>query len=771
MTVTAPNRVDERESRPPSPPQPAESSAAPTRQPSGAPTAFLTLAALAVMMWPLSSVIGSQDWVVPVLIIALAGVTAAFIARGVTRRWSRAARIAVTVVAQIGAMTAVIMGQNFADQAVAAIVPTPAIVQQLPGIVDAAIQELVQGSAPLAMTAPLHVTLALSVLVLVVALDFLLAVTATPVVVGVLVAVVSSVPSLVLRQSIDVALFTGWAVLMLVLLRVRTGEPANRPAPLPRPRMTAAVLVGALTIMTALAVAPAVPTKPSGVGSGDGLRINPSLDLGADLRERDSSIAMTLITTADRAPYLRVASLSHFDGQVWNPDVSPARPLGASPNFGEGTTGVARVAATTSIRVTGLTGSWLPVPYAAGTVRGLDGTWRSHPGNGTISSDNSDIAGQNYTVESITVEPTAEQARAARASPAYVSAEFSAVPDGLPPVIAATAADIVAGESNDFDRLVALQNWFRSDFRYSLEAPVAKNFDGTGVDAVAAFLEEQAGYCVHFAGSFALMARTLGMPSRIIVGYLPGTPTSQKQEGQTVYTVATDQLHAWPEVHFDDLGWVAFEPTATRGTPTRFAAEQHTDTSTAAATDPQPATTQNSIDVDETPVDAPDANRPTDTNTATSTPVPWPVLAGLAAFLVLATAPAVIRMSIRQLRMLRSRRGDAGAAWAEIRDTLLDYSLDAPESETPRERGERLRTASGTSADDPAIQVLVTAIEQASYAPARETESDLSVPVRSVIRQLHQKMPAGTRLRATVLPRSLATLVRHRTARKDYARS
>ncbi|MFX7090865.1 transglutaminase-like domain-containing protein, partial [Acinetobacter baumannii] len=57
------------------------------------------------------------------------------------------------------------------------------------------------------------------------------------------------------------------------------------------------------------------------------------------------------------------------------------------------------------------------------------------------------------------------------------------------------------------------------------------------MDAVARFLQERTGYCVHFASAFAVMARTLDMPSRIVVGYLPGTRSgSVEQQGQTDYT-------------------------------------------------------------------------------------------------------------------------------------------------------------------------------------------------------------------------------------------
>src|SRR5690606_9670278 len=86
------------------------------------------------------------------------------------------------------------------------------------------------------------------------------------------------------------------------------------------------------------------------------------------------------------------------------------------------------------------------------------------------------------------------------------------------------------------------------------------------------FLEKRTGYCIHFAGAFALMADTLGMPVRIVVGYLPGSGTDQRRDDSIVYSVTSDQLHSWPEVHFEGIGWVPFEPTATLGVPTDFIA-------------------------------------------------------------------------------------------------------------------------------------------------------------------------------------------------------
>ena len=225
----------------------------------------------------------------------------------------------------------------------------------------------------------------------------------------------------------------------------------------------------------------------------------------------------------------------------------------------------------TTIRTTGIAGAWLPVPYQATAVRGVDGSWVAARDNRTVVAANADAADQNYTIDTTAVVPTLAQIRASTASGSDAPAALRALPKDMPEVIAEDAASVVGGSDTDYDRLIALQTWFRAGFRYSLKTPVADGFDGTNVQAVARFLSVREGYCVHFAGAFALMARSLGMPARIVVGYLPGTSTDRRSDdGKVVFEVGTDQLHSWPEVYFAGIGWVPFEPTATRGVPTGF---------------------------------------------------------------------------------------------------------------------------------------------------------------------------------------------------------
>ena len=105
--------------------------------------------------------------------------------------------------------------------------------------------------------------------------------------------------------------------------------------------------------------------------------------------------------------------------------------------------------------------------------------------------------------------------------------------------------------------MVALQDWFRSEFTYSTDVP-----DGHGNSAIESFLEDRVGYCEQFAGTFAAMARSLGIPARVAVGFTQG-----QLQDDGAYLVLGRNAHAWPEVWFDGYGWVPFEPTPGRGMP------------------------------------------------------------------------------------------------------------------------------------------------------------------------------------------------------------
>ena len=119
---------------------------------------------------------------------------------------------------------------------------------------------------------------------------------------------------------------------------------------------------------------------------------------------------------------------------------------------------------------------------------------------------------------------------------------------------AALAESIVEGASTDYDKAARLEEFFLVNYRYDLGVDALT----PGQDAVDVFLfKEQAGYCAQFSTAMAVMARHVGLPARVGVGYLPGAFNPMTG----AFTVRAGDAHAWVEIHFRRHGWVVFDPT------------------------------------------------------------------------------------------------------------------------------------------------------------------------------------------------------------------
>ena len=118
--------------------------------------------------------------------------------------------------------------------------------------------------------------------------------------------------------------------------------------------------------------------------------------------------------------------------------------------------------------------------------------------------------------------------------------------------IGGLATQIVGTATTRYDQVVALQDYLRDPNLFTYDVTVTPS-DG---DAVSTFLDTRTGYCVQFATTMVVMARSLDIPARLAVGFLPGD-----RVGDNSFTVTGSDAHAWPEVFFPGHGWVRFEPT------------------------------------------------------------------------------------------------------------------------------------------------------------------------------------------------------------------
>lgn len=129
----------------------------------------------------------------------------------------------------------------------------------------------------------------------------------------------------------------------------------------------------------------------------------------------------------------------------------------------------------------------------------------------------------------------------------------------IPSAIASLTEEITEGHDSLYGSIVAIEEYLREEYYYSLTPGVA--IDG---DQLGHFLfESKKGYCSYFAFSMALMVRSLGVPARVSLGFFVD-PTSSMIG---FYPVRADMAHAWVEVWFPGAGWIEFDPTSQRIAP------------------------------------------------------------------------------------------------------------------------------------------------------------------------------------------------------------
>jgi transglutaminase-like putative cysteine protease len=294
-------------------------------------------------------------------------------------------------------------------------------------------------------------------------------------------------------------------------------------------------------------------------GGGDGTRVVVSPFVTIESRLVDQPDIELFRVTATEPAYWRTAGLDVYHDGVWQVRGRFSRQSGSLPGQtpGSGTVSIVRQ----SYELTGLAEIWLPAAYAPSRIVEADGsiTWNEETSTLSVDRDRAVNTGATYVIESTVARFTVEELRRAPAGvPLSVAEDFLALPGDLSPRVRDTALAVTAGQPTRFDQLRALQDWFRSEFRYDTSLGPRRG------DPVEQFLDERVGFCQHFAGTFALMARALGVPARVAVGFTWGDPDP---DDPTTFVVSGRHAHAWPEVWFEGLGWVAFEPTPGRGAP------------------------------------------------------------------------------------------------------------------------------------------------------------------------------------------------------------
>ncbi len=504
---------------------------------------------------------------------------------------------------------------------------------------------------------------------------------------------------------------------------------------------TALVLAGTLGMGAASALAPYIPESglmdwrtQSGVGSG--LYGSGSFNAFVGLQQslvRLSDEPMFFARVSRTAPensqlYWRLLTLDVFDGEFWRPsDQTFAK--GGEPRWertdwayrGDTT----RVAA--NVLIAGLSDQWLPTIYSPVELSSddelLEESFRVRE-DGSIAVDLRVLDGWTYQIDAdvpvrdlaslatsdgqlspifqeavdagvLDLSPAAESGRNTTRPESL--AAYTSLPNNTGREVRDLAREVTAGASTAFERGVLLESFFRDsrEFTYSTEVDTGH----TSLDLEEWLLDDQSrnfrtGYCEQFATAMGVMSRALNIPTRVVLGFTPGTVEKQS-DGTDVIVVRERNAHAWVELWMDGQGWVRFDPTPRSDgvNPSLSAQEVPFDArqfipapgdSEGSATPDGAAGVPDRLDEGEEPLPSDGSGTQGGAGNA------W--LAILVGAIVLAAIAALVpmfKMMRRRRRIIKISDGQVAVAWREIVDRLSDLGAEPDPTYTPMEIARR----------------------------------------------------------------------------------
>jgi transglutaminase-like putative cysteine protease len=467
--------------------------------------------------------------------------------------------------------------------------------------------------------------------------------------------------------------------------------------------------------------------------------VSPLVSVSAQLTDQRDSVMFTA-----RHPggprYWRLTALDSFDGRTWSSKATYDTPL----PLPEPSADFVGEYLSQEVTIKNLGGIWLPLLYRPEFVDtsldiAFDGTSESF----ILSKDTTLGKGDVYRALSRPIGTiSSTSSPAPRGSGEQDGTTFTELPRDTDPAIVATALEFTGGATDPLTAMRNMQFEFRT-FTYSTDVDYSGEADPT-----LAFLWKREGFCQQFSSTFAVMARSLGYPSRIAVGFTHG----DYDPDTDLWTVRGRQAHAWPEVWLPDLGWTPFEPTPGRGDPSvesltgvpgsqddQPAGATSGATGSTSTTAPRPTATAAPATTTPAPTDS-TSNRPDDSP-------PWWILAVASVPLLLGGLwwlAARRRAALRSFEGLEPRE-TVRRAWSNAVADLGSDGIDFQERETIDLFAHRV----ASELDDPELVELANLVETAWFAdsPPSAADADRAREIsKSVEQRLELRLSWGRRL-------------------------
>ncbi|WP_312878364.1 transglutaminase-like domain-containing protein [Lentzea indica] len=316
--------------------------------------------------------------------------------------------------------------------------------------------------------------------------------------------------------------------------------------------MVIALIVGAG--FTIVGTVGRLPGSGSGGGGKGGIGLSEMTSLRGMLN-RGRTAEVFYVRGLPEQTYMRASTLARYvPNKGWergsDPGGQPARgELPLQPgDRGEGKT--TRI----NVEPRDWKSFWLPTYGAVRRIDTPDDDYRFDTKKGVIFTQR-EREPEPYEIDTVLSTPTKQALRLASGQKNLVDGEYYKF-DGVEQEVIDLSNKIVEGATNDFDKAAKLSEFFNSptsDFKYDL-----KTQGDVTKDALTDFVTRgKVGYCEQFASAMAVMARVVGLPSRVAIGFTAGVASADNSHR----VISTDDAHAWVEIFFPNHGWMTFDPT------------------------------------------------------------------------------------------------------------------------------------------------------------------------------------------------------------------
>jgi transglutaminase-like putative cysteine protease len=511
-------------------------------------------------------------------------------------------------------------------------------------------------------------------------------------------------------------------------------------------------------------------------GFSDGqIGLKTTLDLAKSLANPSTAPVLTYTSNAPALTPLRVGVLEDYANDQWQartPDVKFARRT-TVPLPRELDASVPRETYRIAVENSRIEAPQIaaPTPLVSGDLDrvpwGLDAT---------TSVASVDRSAKSYSFSYLAVRPSEDTLEQPRGNNGPVRTADLTVDPASEPLLRPLVERVVPRDATRIEAARAIQKYLRTDggFSYSLKLPetVTNDFgQSERPDAISLFLRSKVGYCVQFATAMVMMARAADIPARMAIGFLPGTL------GQGSYTIRASDAHAWPELYFEGVGWLRFEPTPsgqqnTVAPPYSLAPTTPGDTSATST-----ATGTGQAGANPTRPDGRNDPGASDATTATASSGSWFgrtqgvalwLLVGLVVGLLGSLAvPLAARSRLR--RRLRRARDDAARVeveWQAMVERIGDLGVIPPRGSTPRQVGRFYqREAYLEGEESTALARIVDGVERSRYARPGTTVTDIRSDTHRVLKAVSGVRRRKDRVRAAWWPTDGVTEWRERRDR------